>query len=377
MFAAHTPPETLISPAGQEDPDLSILQDIAKDFPQDERTTVTRLLQHFTMKTVGTFHSSPAAEAATQSVYPRLAITHKFVAHGMMALAALHLSQSPEATDDERKAYTEIAAAQMNAGMIRYRVVVGEITAENAEALFAFSSAITVFTLFTTGSDIKATLQSFTENGRSDHDLVTATSTLVSEITAILHAIRGVLVILVPCWDVINEGGLHAAIDRSWWPPGIPASSKQLDDDQKLQQLEKMWSRPNRAYEYSFDTLRAALKGLRENFALISRLIYHSDVTNATGHAFDWTAIMNWPVQLPFDFLSLIDQRCIEAWVILAHYAMLFSKAKNVLWFEHFDKSLVTTAAIVIGEKNWNWIEWPASTVGVRLKDLKLPEPTG
>lgn len=135
-----------------------------------------------------------------------------------------------------------------------------------------------------------------------------------------------------------------------------------------------MWARPDRAYDYSFDTLRLVLKSLRASFALVSRLERIGSILKEKGDGeFDWASVIHGPVQLTLDFLLLLEQLHMEAWVIAAHFAILPAKARDVPWLNGLPVNIITTAAFVIGEEHWTWIAWPVEEVGLNLKRLQKP----
>ncbi|KAF1844134.1 uncharacterized protein K460DRAFT_379131 [Cucurbitaria berberidis CBS 394.84] len=318
------------------------------------------------------------AQAAWREALPLLGTKYRFVTHGILAIASLHLSRLA-GTEKEQQMYQDIAATQMNTGLTQYRVEVQNMTTKNAEALFAFSTTTTTFVLHTAGAECEATLRSIRRHDLSIEETLGSISALSKAICRILRSIRGVLVIIVPCWDCIYNGPLRPITDREWWPAPVPVTAEELDENRKLQRLETMWSRHGRNYNYSFHTLRHALKDLREAFALVSRLrclAQSGDTRCAT--SFDWTSVFSWPVQLSLEFMALLEQRCMEAWVLIAHYAILLSRVTGVMWLDGLAANLIATAALVIGEDNWAWVEWPATATNMDLtflRNLAKPSP--
>lgn len=349
--------------------DTAVQNALLQNFREPELSNLKTILEHFAKATVSTLSSGLASEAAWREALPLLASKHRFVTHGMLAAAALHLSQLGE-THEERDSFHDIAAAQMNIGMTQYRAEIQNVTTQNAEALFAFSTTTTTYVLKTASTECDAMIKSIISCVEPEN--AASTARLVHTVCRIFRALRGVLVILVPCWDQIRGGPLQPVVQRDWWPPAIPVTEEELEVDRKLRMLEKMWSRPERTYEYTFDTLRYALKGLREVFALVSRLKSLVGPDNmANGRPFDWTSIIHWPVTFPLEFLALLEQQCVEAWVLVAHYAMLPQKATHILWLDGWANNLITTTALVIGECNWDWIAWPATELDLDLERLR------
>jgi hypothetical protein len=372
VFSAHASPD---SEHHSPLPECTLLgegvQDaLLADFPAEDRPKMRLILNHFANKTVQTFSPGRASVVAWLEATPSLVKDHRFVLNGLLAVGSLHLSKLTNIAS-ERDDYQDIAATQMNAGMAQYRKEVQNVTTSNAEALFAYSTAITTFVLGTADTECRNALDSLNKIRISDKQHDEATEILVRATCRTFRAIRGVLVILVPSYYHIRSGKFEPVVERDWWPPPIPVTSEELEHDKKLRNLEKMWSQPGKTYEYCFDSLRHALKNLRETSALVSRLAtctFPGDTTDE--ETFDWTAIMGWPTGLPLEFLSLLEQRRMEAWVIMAHYALLPAKVKINPWLDGFATNIIRTSALVIGKENWHWISWPATALGIELKTL-------
>jgi hypothetical protein len=345
-------------------------------FSPNERTKMKIVLNHFARHTVPTFSPVRASDAAWREALPPLAIQHTFVLNAILAVGCLHLSTLSD-NASERDEYLDIAAAQMNAGMTQYRTEIQNITTSNAEALFAYSSMISMFVLSTTNTECWTTLESLTGTNAPETHHSEMVINLVSAMCRIFRTIRGVLVIIVPYYHHISSGKLEPVMTRSWWPPPIPVTSEEIEQDQKLGSLEKLWSQPGRPYEYCFDALRDALKSLRESSALVSRLATSTVPYNGPNEKkFDWTAIVHWLVGLSFDFILLLEQQRMEAWVLMAHYALQPAKAIANPWLNGFATNIVTTSALLIGEENWEWIAWPAAVVAIDLENLRSTKDT-
>jgi hypothetical protein len=60
-----------------------------------------------------------------------------------------------------------------------------------------------------------------------------------------------------------------------------------------------------------------------------------------------------------------------EAWVLMAHFALLPAKATTNPWLDGFATNIVTTSALVMADEDWDWIAWPAAVLGVDLGSLR------
>ena len=338
-------------------------------FPDFLRPRFKQLLHHFAVETSASIAHNDSAQAAWCAAIPQLTSSHRFVLQGVIAVSALHLSRYA-ATDRERQHFHDISAMQMNTGLISYRETVANVTQDNAEALFAFSVTATSYILLTTADECNQLLRSLHVRNQDQKLLGIAIENLIGATSRILRSLRGVLVILVPCWNLIANGIMSAVVKRDWWPPyPVPTSPQAIEEDKKLRELENLWMRPTRRYEYWFDVLRQALKLLREDFARVSQLTVDAS-SELPSRLVDWSAVMTWPIAIPFSFIELLEQRRPEAWIIFAHYAILPARARHVFWIKDLAPNIVSTAALVIGRKMWEHIRWPAAVVGVNLEIL-------
>lgn len=363
MQALVAPPPSL--------PDPSFLDNFLEPFPQVLQHKFVQLMKYHEIQTSKTITQNAAAQSAWCGLVPKLSASHEFVSQGIIAVSALHQSRYMS-SEKEQKYLQGIAAEQMNTGLISYRACMTNVSSENAVALFAFSLTTTVFVLITTIESCNPMLQSVSGQSLSTHRRNDIIQKLVEETTKLLICWRGAMVILVPHWYTLVKGPLAPILDREWWPHPIPSSPEAIEEDKKLHDLEKLWMRPDRGYEYWFDTLVHALKRLRDDFALISLLTVRdssSDGLNGS-RLLDWGAACSWMTQLPPSFTHLIKQKQPEAWILLAHYAILPSRMGDIWWTHGFGPYLVSTTALVIGPDMYHWIEWPAAVVGVDLRRL-------
>lgn len=339
------------------------------DVPDILQPQIRRILHHLYSTTIETIASTPQARAALPLALPKLVVEHPYVLKGYLSIASLHLSRLLT-TDSEKKYHATIATGQLNTGLSQYRSALQNITSENAEALFAFSTAISTYSLVTSGAECKILLRGVNYNDTTNY-VGRTIEDLVDIIVRLIHTLRGVLVILVPSWHQLRDGPLSSLVQCDWWPDAVPTDATAIEEGRRIQSLERMWMKPGRGYEYCFNTLASALKQLRDNFALLSRLTVSPTASNSSlssGTIIDRTAVMVWPIQISSDFVALLEQQRPEAWVIIAHYAILHhrvTRRKEAWWLKDLSPSLVATAALILGKEHRSWIEWPMFEVGL------------
>lgn len=296
---------------------------------------------------------------------------HSFVIHGILAFAAVHISTCV-GSETLKKSYECLAALELNVGLKQFMIQVQHVTSENVEALFAFSTIISQFNTFQANNEVRQLLRSEQLDVNSPTSSRTTVTAAVQIILRWLRTLRGAQTIVVPGWRGLQSGPLRVCIQREFWSAAIPISDAQHADKRHLKTLEAMWSSPRRPYRAYFDTLRQAWQELCKSFALVWKLIDEAPgVASVSGPSFDWTAIFYWPVQCSLAFAALLEEQCVEAWVLMGHYTLQLAEVKGIWWPGESAISCLTTAALVIGTDNWEWIAWPATKIGLDLERLR------
>lgn len=358
--------------------DTLLQNGLLQNIPENQHHRLKDVMPHFFTATSASLAVTSSGRATWSNGIPRLANRYPFVVDGVFGVASLHLSYIKQ-NEAEKVFYSNIAIDQLNKGLAQYRQELSNVTESNAEALFSFSTIMSSWVVATVGEECAATIQTLKTSGQSMAERDAATTDLAFSTARIFRYLRGVLFILTPYWTHISKGVFGPITQKDWSSHPVPASPSAVEADRKLHALERMWMRPGRKYEYYFDTLASTLKSLRESFALISQLSVplqdNSDSEQYLGYQesdlTDWTAVMPWVIHARIEFAVLLEQRVLEAWVILAHYAILPARARGVWWLEKLPENIVSGAAVVVGEENWGLIEWPARCVGVDLGQFR------
>ncbi|KAF3033329.1 hypothetical protein E8E11_000716 [Didymella keratinophila] len=313
----------------------------------------------------------PDLQQAWCTAIPNVALKHSFVVHGVLALAALHVSTSVE-SQEMKKGYQNLVALELTAGLKSYMVEVRQVTSDNVEALFAFSTFISVFNTYQANTRVQQLALSKRMNAAELASPQTVASAAVQSALQWLRTLRGAQVILVPGWSTLQSGPLRPVITRESWSVAIPISDEHRADERRLKILESMWSSPRRQYQDYFGTLRQAWQELYRSFALVWKLVDEAPPgSHASGPTFDWTAVFHFAVQCSLEFAALLEEQCVEAWILMGHYALLGAEVEGLWWFDGSAESCLATAALVIGTNNWEWIAYPAAKIGLDLEVLR------
>lgn len=273
-----------------------------------------------------------------------------------------------------------VAAAQMNKALVGYRAGLENVNKENAAALFACVTLTAVYFFRTSALDIEEIRESIPFGTRVPPAI--EVDRMMNCIMKTFWGLRGALTVLIPGWQWVTRGKMSPVCSRRWWPrKNIPAGKQAMNEDEILCRIESLWIRPGQDYEPHFDVLSESLRHLRDTFALVSQLtvpsskfppvtaIPYSYDDTTVGSLKDRGAIFVWVARISREMMTLIETRNREALVIVAHYAVLSGRVRNVWWLEGLGANMITAVGMALGPENWHLIEWPAQVVGVDLEN--------
>jgi peptide alpha-N-acetyltransferase len=266
----------------------------------------------------------------------------------------------------------------MNKALSTYTAELANVTKDNAAALFASATLTAVYLFRTTRMDMDE-LRSSLRRKKSTTPQDDIVQKMFTCAMRPIWGLRGPLTVLMSGWMWVWSGKMQSVAARSWWPTHIvPATPQAITEDERLAALKDSWA----ADADGNEELTQALEYLRESFALVSQLTlpntyapvtsipYSIDSSNTTCTLTDRGAIFVWATQVSRSFMQRIEAQYPHALVLLAHYAILPGRVRDVWWLEGLGADIVTAIALVLGEERRSLIEWPASVVGVDLGNL-------
>jgi hypothetical protein len=350
--------------------------DVWKNIRDPLPPPLQEVLYHYEYTTSLTLASDDQAKAAWRSSVPELAHQHDFLVNCVLSVASLHLARLHEG-QAEKNNMNAVAASRMNKALASYRTALEHITAENAAALFASSTLTAVYLFRTAALDIENLRASIPPG-----TIVPPRATVDKMLSCVLRtiwALRGPLTVLLSGWEWVVSGSMQSVAARKWWPrKSEPATRRAQQEDARLAALEDLWLDSDRAWSPHCNHLNGALAYLREAYALVSQLtlperyppmtaVPYSIDDESLGVLTDRGAIFVWSTRISRDFIQLLENKDRDALIILAHYAVLPGRVRNVWWLEGLGADIVTAIAMAIGPSNWGLIAWPAQVVGVDL----------
>lgn len=352
------------------------LNDVWKDIREPLPPSLQDVLYHYEYTTGLTLANDDPAKAAWQSCVPEMAHAHDFLVNCVLSVASLHLGRLHD-DKAQKVSMNAVAASRMNKALTRYRPELENITAANAAALFASSTLTAVYLFRTSAIDIEALRETIPYG-----TVILPPGVVDKMMSCILRTVwglRGPLTVLMSGWNHVVNGAMHPVAARKWWPRRCtPATPRAKEEDERLRNIDELWKTMDENPQSHTRHLDDALALLRETYALVSQLTlpglfppmtavpYAVDDT-ITGVLTDRGAIFVWSTRISREFIQLLESKDRDALVILAHYAVLPGRVRNVWWLEGLGADFVTAIAMAIGLENWHMIEWPAHVVGVDL----------
>jgi hypothetical protein len=302
------------------------------------------LLHFYTTTTSLTLSNRPELQQIWQHVLPRIAFTHHFLLHGILAFSALHIARS----QPERKTllYSE-ASAHHNIGLRMFKNAMSNITPENCDACFAFSSIIAAYAW--ASSD---------QTG----DLFFSNTSVLEENSNVewVSLLRGVYTLLKAAGEWMTNSPMRLILQPSYIDPEL-ARAADPEGSAKLTALSQLWDLSLGKFDVNdVEVLDETLALLHEAYGLVALSPSNPEIDMIL-------VVYAWPIKVPEAFFVMVKEQKPEALVVLAHYSLLLNKVDQLWYMQGMSRRLLHTIHSKIGKEWESWITWP-------LQDLVLTE---
>jgi hypothetical protein len=294
------------------------------------------LLHFYTTTTSFTLSSRPELQQIWQQVIPQIAFNHHFLLHGILAFSALHLARS----QPERKTllYTE-ASVHHNIGLRMFRTAMSNITPQNCDACFAFSSIIAAYAWASSNQtgDLFFSDTSVSEN-KSNVEWASL--------------LRGVHTLLKVAGEWMASSSMNLMLQPRHIDPEL-ARAADPEGSAKLIALSELWDSSSGKFNADdVEVLNETLNLLHEACGLVA--------SSDFDHQIDMILVVyGWPIQVPEAFFAMVKEQKPEALVVLAHYSLLLNKVDKFWYMQGMSRRLLQTIHSKLG-KDWeSWITWP------------------
>ncbi|KAE9382150.1 hypothetical protein N431DRAFT_393968 [Stipitochalara longipes BDJ] len=285
------------------------------------------LLHHFTSVTYLTF-GDDKRNFLWKNEIPRMAISHDFLMHGLLAVSALHLSTLQPHRKEE---LIRRATISEHLGLPSFRSFVSRDDPHSIHAVVAFAGFVVPYVC------------------GSRETLTGRIPSLDDEHPHWFFAFRGLLQMVGRSWMALRTGPFGSLLEQG---PVFTLDSVDHPDDMHLIKVYQILESSSSTSETDIDMLevcKAALDELRRLFACP-----HEPMRTRV-----MIAIHVWPGTVSQRFVELMQERRPEALVILAHYCVLLKKVDSCWWLAGVGNRMLAAIDEALGLEWRPWIEWP------------------
>lgn len=255
------------------------------------------LLHHFTTVTCFTVSNIPSKQQIWQVAVPREAMSHQFLLHALLAVAAVNIMYLDPT---KRHRYEIAASSHRNLALSMSIPALNEVTPDNCHALFSLSCIVS--------------LLAFAFPYR--RQLVSSSKPL-DDILGVFVLIRGVQTVLQSAQEWISRGPLGALIGN--WNSTVCGLPEDMNSA-----LEKLFDKneTDTPDPSSRELYKLTIQSLRKAFEI------NTAVQGDPGLVFTWLLMVQG------SYVAQLEKKDPMALVILAHYAVLIHSTNGQWWIE-------------------------------------------
>lgn len=327
------------------------------------------LLRNFITKTASSLSEDPAVGQVIATTGVDIAMKNEFVLHMILCLSALHrCATEPSIRTSEVLSLLEASSHHQNLAMALFRERVTNVTTENAEAVFVFTS-LTSLSLYSSQND----------RLRLQHGLEVGEKTRLAH-SGWLRTLRGTTSLLGGGGDLSQWLGENSPLlilipYRGTWNPPISEDNEWAQAAavafQKLSDKCANTSDPREAvfHEASQHLIPCLAHITAAQAALSAGRTTINDEFNNQGRisARPTSYCLTWIFRISADFLNALDDAEPAALVVLAHFGVLLHSLKPDWCLDGLGKAVIEACDEVlqaVAELGWReWMVWPQQTI--------------
>ena len=259
------------------------------------------------------------------------ALSAPYVMYQMLALSALHLSQTRTA---QASHYCEEATFLQTKALSLFNDSWAEITTESCVPMLLFSSILSLHTL---GEAVAA---SKTDAGG-----------FLDKFVTYLNLHRGVRAVISQSWQLLLQSDISSILNRTEGAFHATSLPSQQQGTFVADRLHSLLHVADMGPE-SEQACREAVESLQ--------LVYQSQSSIGQtppekAHGSVWT----WPILLSGVFTNLLLKRKPEALIILCHYAVLLHQKRHIWLVRNAGQILISEITRFLGTYWLEWLDWP------------------
>lgn len=296
------------------------------------------LLHHFIAVTSEALGGTATSCQAWKLAIPQIALSHDFLMHSILAVAALHISHlRPE----QRRSYWERAAMHQDRALELQQEALANASRGNADALFAFSLLVIYYAF----ASPKA-------SGSQDSEQPLAGAI---QCISIMCGIRYVM-LRIQQW--VEEGPLAQLL--SFHPNNMICNHSFSDPDteryfQKFLVLCSTSSDMNKTHEFEdIEQYAAAASTLRASFL---------QAESKADSALNTPPIWNWACRLAPEFLQRLGKLHPIPLVLVAHWCVILAQIRQYWWIQGWVDHTMGQIKEALPQEYHEWLDWPTKQI--------------
>ena len=296
------------------------------------------LLHHFIALTSEALAVETVSRQAWTLTIPQIALSHDFLMHSILAVAALHIAHlQPE----QRRSYWERAVMHQDRALELQQEAMANANRDNADALFSFSLLVIYFAF----ASSKAS-----GSQESDEPLASATQCI--------RTIRGIRFVLPPILQWVEEGPLAQLL--SFHPGNMKSNHSFNDPDtdgyfQRFLVLCSTSSDMNKTHDFEdIEQYAAAASTLRASFLKAESM---------PDGALKTPPIWHWACRLAPEFLQRLRELHPIPLVLVAHWCVILAQIRQYWWIQGWVDHTIGQIQQSLPREYHDWLDWPTGKI--------------
>lgn len=309
---------------------------------------------HWTAQTALTVTDVKEAQEMFQQGCPELAITFPYLMHGILSIAAIHLSRiQPEHAEK----WMALSTRHQHRTLEQYRTVLQDITRENCTAVF-----LTATMLFMNATSVLSQPQILGPAIPSRPQIS------IGDIVGFFLMTRGVRDVLYPVSSWLTDPRLTCLLHKYT-----------LEEEGNYPLPEEMQSRFKllnqdllRAHTGHHDSSKEACHFALKELELIYRDVVHLPSQHPDSYSTDFTKrkdlelghMMKWTTNVSVTFVNLIRDKNVASLVLVAYWVVLFRHVGEKWFLDGWVRNVMRLIKEALKDEEKQWTEWPETYFG-------------
>lgn len=306
-------------------------------------------MNNYTRSTSRSFSNIDSIHIIWESVVPELAVKHKFLMHGILALSAFHLCQLRPV---EKNKFVGLAFLHQDLALSHFRPILPSINVENYEAAVCMAIVLSL---------IGISALSRPRDTQSDvSDLPTSS---FNDILGTFNLTRGVAEVLVPAQSQLEHSPIKSMFGT--WTTDAYEDIHLHEEVQSRFDALKHEIVPSLVTDTA-SNLAVCLTALEQLVQIYKDVQYSlASPENVRGPPerlrveLEIGVILKWTTSVPAEYVSLLRQHHTAALIILAHYVVTMMSLGERWFSRNWSENALQMIKDIIDPSGLPWLRWP------------------